>query len=326
MRIFAIQTMAAVLIILVGSMFFFAKTAISQILAGAAFLLAGGVGWMLVKFVKIETREKDELSITSKRLAIVNEQIRKLDSAKSEFISIASHQLRTPLTAIKGFVSLLMEGTYGKLGTRQQEALAKVYASNERLANLVEDLLNISRIESGRMEFRFQLWKIEDICRETADAFVFRAREKKLKLEYKAPKEPLPEILVDGAKVREVISNLMDNAIKYTLKGGVILRSELVNGGKKQSENDGQFIRITVSDTGIGIPADEIPHLFTKFFRGKNTSRISAGGTGLGLYVGKSIIKSNGGKIWAESHGINRGSKFFIELPVKQEKNLKHRE
>lgn len=268
---------------------------------------------MIVSSVKSEVQRKEELQLMSDKLAQANDQLRKLDNAKSEFISIASHQLRTPLTAIKGFISLMLEGSYGKMAPEQVDVLNKVYSSNERLVNLVEDLLNISRIESGRMEFQFDKWQIENICQEVIDTFVLKAKEHKLYLEYKKPNQPLPELIIDGVKVREVISNLVDNAIKYTLegKGGVTLKVE----------QRGESIRVTVSDTGIGIPESELPYLFAKFSRGKDTSRLNTGGTGLGLYVGKTMIENNGGKIWAESDGQGLGSRFIIELPI-----VKHKE
>ena len=268
---------------------------------------------MIVSSVKSEVQRKEELQLMSDKLAQANDQLRKLDNAKSEFISIASHQLRTPLTAIKGFISLMLEGSYGKMAPEQVDVLNKVYSSNERLVNLVEDLLNISRIESGRMEFQFDKWQIENICQEVIDTFVLKAKEHKLYLEYKKPDQPLPELIIDGVKVREVISNLVDNAIKYTLegKGGVTLKVE----------QRGESIRVTVSDTGIGIPESELPYLFAKFSRGKDTSRLNTGGTGLGLYVGKTMIENNGGKIWAESDGQGLGSRFIIELPI-----VKHKE
>ncbi len=250
------------------------------------------------------------LQMMADKMAVANDRLRKLDNAKSEFISIASHQLRTPLTAIKGFVSLLLEGSYGEISKEVQEVLNKVYLSNERLIELVEDLLNISRIESGRIEYKFEKVKLENICQEIIDSFVVRAKEKHLKIELKLPKKSLPEILTDKKKIREVISNLVDNALKYTPKGWV--KISLLQVEDK--------VQIRVSDTGIGIPVEEIPHLFAKFSRGKGISRINTGGTGLGLYVGKKIIESLHGRIWVESKGVNLGSTFIVEIPIEIKK------
>ena len=312
LKVVAVQFLAVLIVGIALFEVFLADTVGQRIYKSISFLVLTTLSVLIVRSVLNEINRKDELQLMSDKLAQANDQLRKLDNAKSEFISIASHQLRTPLTAIKGFISLMLEGSYGKMAPEQVDVLNKVYSSNERLVNLVEDLLNISRIESGRMEFQFDKWKIEDICQEVIDTFVLRAKEHKLYLEYKKPDQQLPELIIDGVKVREVISNLVDNAIKYTLegKGGVTLKVE----------QRGESIRVTISDTGIGIPESELPYLFAKFSRGKDTSRLNTGGTGLGLYVGKTMIENNGGKIWAESDGQGLGSRFIIELPIVKRK------
>ena len=312
------------LLVLIGSQFFFMgiEDLANTILVSVTFLLSSIFGMLLIDSVKDEAQKKTDLQKMSDKLSKANDQLRKLDNAKSEFISIASHQLRTPLTAIKGFTSLLLEGSYGKVGPQQEDTLNKVYTSNDRLISLVEDLLNLSRMESGRMEFKLASCQIEDICQEVIDSYVLRAREHKLYLDYKKPENGLPTLMIDAVKVREVISNLIDNAIKYSPKGGVTMRLEQKETTGFQTVGDKGVVRITISDTGIGIPVNELPFLFSKFSRGKDTSRLNTGGTGLGLYVGKQMIEANGGKVWAESEGTGKGSRFVIELPVKQSKEI----
>jgi signal transduction histidine kinase len=327
-KLIGTQALIVAQVILIASMFAFVRTTTNQVLTGITLFLTAVMGWNLIRSVKKEValrealeissaelvERKDELQMMADRLAQSNDQLRTLDNAKSEFISIASHQLRTPLTAIKGFLSLLLEGSYGPVGEKHVEVLNKIYISNERLITLVEDLLNISRIESGRMEFKFDQWDLEKICGEVLDTFALRAKDNDLYLEYTPPETPVPEVTIDGVKVREVISNLVDNALKYTLHGhgGVTLRLQQV----------GDAARITVADTGIGVPATELPYLFAKFSRGKDISRLNTGGTGLGLYVGRNMIESNGGKIWAESDGQDHGSRFIIEIPLVQSPEL----
>lgn len=264
---------------------------------------------MLVRSINSEAQRKNELQMMADKLSQANDQLKKLDNAKSEFISIASHQLRTPLTAVKGFISLILEGSYGDLNPEARSAINRIYLSNERLIRLVEDLLNISRIESGRMEYKFSYWQIEDIIKELADSFFVAARKKKLGLKLELPRNTLPKVKMDGLKVKEVISNLIDNALKYTRKGWI----------KVKAEQLGNKIRITVSDTGMGISKDELPFLFAKFSRGRNIKRLYVEGTGLGLYVGKSLIETHHGRIWAESDGEEKGSRFIIELPIDQD-------
>jgi signal transduction histidine kinase len=335
-KLIGAQALVVGLILLVGSQYFYVQNATSIILTGITLALSLGFGYVLIKSVRAEVQRKEELQYMSDQLAKANDQLRKLDNAKSDFISIASHQLRTPLTSIKGFISLLTEGSYGKLTPVQQETLDKVYQSNERLLHLVEDLLNISRIESGRMEFQFAPCQLANLCQEVVDGLSVRAKDSKLYLDYKNPVVPLPEIMIDAGKVREVISNMVDNALKYTPKGGVTIRVERgkfpisksqfpnnnQNSNLKNSKEIRDVIRVTVTDTGIGIPATELPYLFSKFSRGKDVGRLNVGGTGLGLYVGKSMIEANGGKIWAESEGEGKGSQFIIELPIQQSTEL----
>lgn len=305
-KLLSAQALVIALVILTGSQFFFIQTNANRILTGITLVLVATFGWFLIKSVKLEVKRKEELQIMTDRLAQANDQLRKLDNAKSEFISIASHQLRTPLTAIKGFISLIMEGSYGKTTPKLKDVLNKVYSSNERLITLVEDMLNLSRIESGRMEYTFEKVKMEEVCQEVFDTFVIRAREKGLKFELKFPEKPISEAMIDRNKIREVISNLVDNAIKYTPKGWVYLRL---------SQN-GDFVRVAVSDTGIGVPKDEMPYLFEKFSRGKDINHLNTGGTGLGLHVGKKIIEALHGKLDLKSEGAGKGSTFYVEVPV----------
>jgi len=320
-KFFVAQILIVILNFIAFTYIFISETFEEYVIKTLFFLGILLVSYLLKKYFDKEIKQRQKLDQLAKklktankrlqtmadRLAIANDQLRKLDNAKSEFISIASHQLRTPLTAIKGFVSLILEGSYGKINSEAKNALNKVYLSNERLIQLVEDLLNLSRIESGRMEYKFEKVNLIDICRELMDTFIIRAKEKHLKLELVFPKKPISEVLTDSTKIREVISNLVDNAIKYTLKGWVKIKLAQV----------GNNIRVSVIDTGIGVPKEEIPYLFAKFSRGKDISRLNTTGTGLGLHVGKKMVEALYGKIWLESPGVNRGSTFFVEIPVK---------
>lgn len=306
-KLAGVQALVVAQSILIASMLIFANSLINRILIMLTLAAVLGAGFFLIRSVKKEIARKDELQEMSDRLARANDELRKLDNAKSEFISIASHQLRTPLTAIKGFLSLILEGSYGKISPEVQDILNKVYASNDRIVQLVENLLNISRIESGRIQYQFQKSSIEDILKELSDMFFVMAKNKNLTLTFTLPKKKLPLLYMDSGKIREVVSNLIDNAFKYTEKGGV----EVI------LEQKGPVARITVSDTGMGIEAETMPHLFSKFIRGsKEASRMNVAGTGLGLYVGKSFIEAHHGRIWIESDGKGKGSRFIVELPI----------
>ncbi len=253
---------------------------------------------------KIKEATKD-LREVNKKLLLANQKLRVLDQAKSEFISIASHQLRTPLTSIKGFISLLLEGSYGKISKKIQIVLEKIYISNERLINLVEDLLNISRIESDKISFNFVLNDIEKTIRETLETFKIMAKSRNIELSFQnQTHQKIPPFYFDKPKIQEVISNLVDNSFKYTNQGFI----------KVFLRDMGKTIQVEVRDTGIGIDPRELPTLFQKFMRGKETSKLYTEGTGLGLFVCKKIIEAHRGKIWAESKGKNKGSRFIFEL------------
>lgn len=325
-KLLGAQALVVALALLVGSQYFYAETTTSYVLTTVTLVLSLIFGYILIKVVKRDDERKEQLQVMADKLSTANDQLRKLDNAKTEFISIASHQLRTPITAIKGFASLLMEGSYGELTESVKGAVGKVYDSSERLVALIEDLLNVSRIESGRMQFAFEKADVAKLIKELYDNFILIAKNKNFFLEMKMPETPLPEIVMDYTKIRELVSNFVDNALKYTEQGGVVISAEMRDGGVVIDENGfvipdkksefGKVIRITVKDTGIGIPKEEIPYLFKKFSRGKDVSRLHVGGTGLGLYVGKAIAEAHHGQVWVESEGDGKGSSFIIEIPT----------
>jgi signal transduction histidine kinase len=320
-KLIATQVLVVALVILIGSQLFFIQNTTNKILTGITLALSLGFGYMLVKSVRLEVKQREEIQELYEQearrkaeiqkladsLSVANDRLHQLDKAKSEFISIASHQLRTPPTSIKGFGSLLLEGTYGKLNDGQKSAIEKIIISNERQLALIEDLLNISRIEAGRMEFDFQEAQIEDLIEEAVKTLELSAKAKNLYLHWQKPEKPLPKLKIDITKIKEVVSNMVDNAIKYTQEGGVTVRAE----------NDGTHIRVLVSDTGIGMDQEEIDMIFKKFQRGKQDARYHTEGTGLGMYIGKKIVAAHKGRIWAESGGKGQGSRFILELPVR---------
>jgi len=249
-------------------------------------------GYFLIKSVILEIQRRQE--------------IEKIDKAKSEFISIASHQLRTPLTAIKGYISMILEETYGKLAEKQARPLENVYRSNERLIKLVNDLLNLSRLDAGKIEFSPELNSLEDIVSDIVEELRINAEKKGLYMRMVKPSKPLPKIMVDRDKLRQVILNIIDNAIKYTNKGGITI--EL----KKLDEQE----EIKVSDTGEGMDEKELNSLFQMFSRATAGTQLHTEGAGLGLYVARQFIEMHGGKVWAESPGKSKGSTFYIQLPI----------
>jgi len=253
---------------------------------------------------------KDEVAKATAELKVANRELKKLDKAKSEFISIASHQLRTPLTAIRGYVSMINDGDFGPVPEKILTPLGKVDISTTRIITLVEDLLNISRIESGRMQYEFEKVNFKQIIDEVCQEVKVIADKKHLPFVCQITSDNVPPILIDAKKIREVVMNLADNAIKYTEKGQVIVKLE-----KKDNE-----LIYSVTDTGKGIDKNDMDKLFKKFSRVEGSSMIQAGGTGLGLFIAKKIVDKHNGRIWAESSGEDKGSTFNLALKIENKK------
>ena len=186
--------------------------------------------------------------------------------------------------------------------------MKKVYYSNERLIKLVEDLLTVSRIESGRLEFDWEMVSFENMIDGVIKEFSQMAENKGLYLKFIKPKKVLPKIKVDSLKIRQVVQNLIDNALHYTEKGGITINLKL----KKDK------VVFSIKDTGIGVSDEEKVVLFEKFSRGKDVDKINTEGTGLGLYLSVKMVEAHQGKIWVESEGRNKGSTFYFELPMKR--------
>jgi signal transduction histidine kinase len=260
-------------------------------------------GYMLIKSVLREIKRREQLEKLTRQLEEANINLKKLDKAKSEFVSIASHQLRTPLTAIKGYISMALEGMYGQFDDKFTNVLKNVYSSNEELINLVNDLLNLSRIEAGKIKLESEMVDMDELLKAIINKLKINADQKGLIINHKL--NSLPKISIDRDKIRQVILNLLDNAIKYTQKGEIIISSE------KQKNN----LIVKISDTGMGLNEEEMSNLFMSFKRGESGPKLHTEGSGLGLYIAKKFIDLHKGKIWAESEGKGKGSTFFISLP-----------
>jgi len=275
------------------------------------------LSYLIVRSVLKEVKTREQIEQLAGKLEVANKELARINQAKSDFLSMASHQLKTPLSIIKGYVSMTLEGSFGKITKKISEQLEKVFISNERLISLVEDLLNLSRVEEGRMKYDWSEEDISNIARQVVEEVQMAAEHKHLKLIWKPPEEKF-YARVDMNKMRNVIFNMVDNAIKYTDKGTItitITRHE-------------KSVRVSVADTGRGISAPQIQKLFTKFTRViEGKSNLTTSGFGLGLYVARLIVEEHKGRIWAESAGLGKGSTFVLELPLvnlKLEKGVKN--
>ncbi len=246
-----------------------------------------------------------EISSKNIELEDANTHLKRLDEAKSEFLSIASHQLRTPLTGIKGYLSMLVEGDYGKIPDKINDILKQVFEASNRMARLVDVFLNVSRIEAGKLKLELNGFDLGELVLRSVKDLEITANERGLKLSF----EKIDNVFIvkaDADKIKDVLLNLIDNAIKYTKKGSISV---------KLSKKDSQAL-VEVSDTGVGLEEEDIDKLFNKFSRGQDSAKINTGGSGLGLYVAKKVIDAHGGKIWVESLGKEKGSKFSFTLPL----------
>lgn len=228
-----------------------------------------------------------------------------VERIKTEFVSISAHQLRTPLSAIKWSLKMILDGDLGPLSLEQRQFLEKTYQANQRLINLVNDLLDVTRIEEGRYLFKLELLDFKEILLPLFEFYEKEAEKKKIQLINEIEEKSLP-IKADKEKINLAVQNLIDNAVKYTLPGGKVII------GVKEKEG---FLLFWVKDTGVGIPESQKERVFSKFFRGSNVQKMDTEGTGLGLFITKNIIEAHGGRIWFESKE-NEGTTFYFTLPL----------
>ena len=233
-----------------------------------------------------------------------------VERMKTEFVSISAHQLRTPLSAIKWTLKMLLDGDLGEITAEQREFVLKTYDSNERMIRLINDLLNVTRIEEGRYVYKRTPHDIVGLVQSMLDSYEAEIEKRKIKLEFKKPKEKIPEVMIDFEKMVLAFQNLVDNAIKYTPENGKVTVSLIYD--KKE-------IVISVKDNGIGIPKDQQDRVFSKFFRGANVLKMETEGSGLGLFITKNVIEAHGGKIWFNSKK-GEGATFSFTIPIEEGK------
>ena len=310
LHLFNIKVIATELLVFALSSFSLIRTIVSdqlndQIINGGIFLCILIVGVFLIRSVINEVKQRQKIEKLAKELEKANERLKELDALKTEFISFATHQLRAPITAIKGYTSEILEGDFGSVPDNLKAPAEVIMESSSSLAVLVDDYLNVSRIEQGKMKYEFSDFNLGDLVNEVANEQRPSVEKKGLKLESASPADKVM-VHADRGKIKQVIMNLLDNAVKYTPAGQIIIAL---------AKQDGKA-RLSVRDTGAGIKPETMSHLFQKFSRASDASKYNLFGTGLGLYLASELLKAHNGKIWAESEGDGKGSTFFVELPV----------
>ncbi len=252
----------------------------------------------------------------TRKLRQTNEKLKALDETKDEFISMASHQLRTPLTSVKGYVSMVLEGDAGKISDMQKKLLDQAFLSSQRMVYLIADLLNVSRLRTGKFVIDSKPTQLAEVIESEIAQLTETAKSRGLELTYSKPKD-FPMLMLDDTKIRQVIMNFADNAIYYTQSGA--------NRGhiRIALEDKGTSVEFTVADDGIGVPKESQHHLFTKFYRAGNAQHARPDGTGLGLFMAKKVIVAQGGAIIFHSEE-GKGSTFGFSFPKAQVKVPDH--
>ncbi|MBI2098445.1 MAG: hypothetical protein HYT49_02170 [Candidatus Wildermuthbacteria bacterium] len=287
----------------------FVRTVTELLFSATLFILLVIFSMLLIRSMNKEVQHRAQEA--------AYEELQKLDEAKSEFITIASHQLRTPLSGLKGYISMAQEGSYGKPPAKMQKTLGNMAQATERLISLADSFLNVSRMRSGKIELNRQETDMKTFVGAIVEEMRPAAEKKGLNLMWKMPTENLPHVSIDQDKIRTVLSGVLDNAIRYTEKGSITIqikeqktRLRLGEGGQSRE------VLISVADTGKGLTKEEIKDIFTSFKRGKTAQALWTEGVGLSLYIAKQLVEAHGDRIWAESKGPGRGSTFYINLPL----------
>jgi signal transduction histidine kinase len=313
-KLLGAQALMWTIALLVGSQLFFIKTITNYVLTSITLIISIVAGYILVRSVKSVDEQRSRLEILTDKLEKANQHLRELDQLKSEFVSMATHQIRSPISAIRGYASMLLEGDFGQLTPSTVEPIETVNKSAYSLGLVVEDFLNISRMEQGRMKYDMTKFDMKGLVEE-----IMRESQPNMKPGVPVTFECIDcdrsdhSVYADKGKIKQVIGNLLDNSIKYTPTGWIKVKLE-----RTFNENKEKVLKVSISDSGVGISTETMPLLFSKFSRAKDANRTNIRGTGLGLYVAKQIVMGHpGADIWAESPGEGKGSTFIIELPVK---------
>ena len=303
-RFLGTQLLVYTLIIMISSQFLFLESSTDAALNIITLLVTVLFSLILLRNTKKELEARIQIEVLAHDLGTANTRLQELDKQKTEFVSFASHQLRSPLTAMKGYASLILEGDYGPVSDDLKKAAQIIFDSTKTLAAVVDDYLNVSRIELGQMKYDFSIFDLKGLVQDVVDELKPNVEGAGLQLEFVPKVDGKYDIMADKEKLKQVITNIVDNSVKYTPHGKIVIGLESV--GKK--------IRLSIKDTGIGISKDTIPKLFSKFSRATNANKTNIRGTGLGLFIAKEIVTAHKGKIWVESEGDGKGSSFYLEI------------
>ncbi len=264
----------------------------------------------------------------TQELKATNRKLQKLERLKSEFISIVSHELRTPLTAIKNAMDIILSGKAGDMTENIEKFVSMGKRNAIRLSGIINDLLDISKIEAGKMDFKFELMNVEPVIEYVRNNLLEVAREKGLDILF-TPSAKQVEVYADSNRLEQVLTNLVSNAIKFTTEGNIEISSTVVNARELRYDQcfeedikklQGNYLLVCVEDHGIGIERKDLNHVFDKFAQIENSLSRKVGGTGLGLPIARQLMEAHNGAIWCDSE-VGKGSKFYFVIPVANDKS-----
>jgi signal transduction histidine kinase len=312
-QLFNIKVITVELLTFIIWIFLFMQALLSDtgqegILSWILLVLTVIFGIFLIRSILKEVENREKIKKLADDITVANKELERVSAAKSDFLSIASHQLKTPLSIVKGYISMLLEGSMGHITDALKPQLQKVYLSNERLISVVEDLLNLSRIEEKRMKYNFRDMDLGELVQGVVKEFIAESEKKHNQLIWKKPEQTIISS-IDIEKIRNVVFNLMDNALRYTENGNITVSIEPY----------GSQVNIIITDTGQGIDQDHLRRIFKQYTRLKTGKRdFAISGFGLGIYIGNLIIQNHGGSMSIVSPGVGKGTTAVVTLPIKK--------
>jgi len=288
---------------------FIAET-IQEFAAGVGlFALVVFFGILLIRSVLKEVERREELERLAKELDAANKELERLDQTKSEFISMASHQFRAPLTVIKGYISMILGGSFGVISEELRQLFDKISSVNQQLVELINKVLELSRLESGKIRYEISENNFGETMKKVIEEMGPEAGKRKLIMREEGLEKCLNLIFpFDRERMESILKSIIENAVYYSAKGVIFIKAEIINN------KNGERLLFSVKDEGMGINEQDHARVFTKFFRSKQAIYLNPNGLGVNMYSAKRIIEDHQGKIWVESEGEGKGSTFFIEL------------
>ncbi|MBU6310399.1 HAMP domain-containing histidine kinase [Patescibacteria group bacterium] len=306
-KIIGTEIIVCALCLVLFSQIFATPSFEDRVLASLIFVAAMIIGYLLVKSVSREVGQREEIERLYEKLERTNERLTELDRLKSQFLSIASHELRAPLTIVRNFMSIMLEGSYGKIPPAAEEAGRQVFERVTDMTRAVDTYLNVSRIEQGKITYAFAPADLSDLVTRAVADMRPHAERKGLELEYQtALHADAIRARVDAPKITEIVTNLIDNAIRYTPRGSITV-SLAVHGGSAV---------LSVQDTGVGMTPHTQKHLFKLFTPGENAKTINPASTGVGLFVSRAHAEAHRGTLVGRSRGVGEGSTFVLTIPL----------